>query len=85
LIKIDKFVIQFEDPYNNYYATLIIAISDFFFGDLQPDCTKNNEVAPCLWNQNIQKMDEEAKPTPKNSKTWMKLLNLDENIAYEWM
>jgi hypothetical protein len=30
-------------------------------------------------------MDEEAKPTPKNSKTWMKLLNLDENIAYEWM
>jgi hypothetical protein len=30
-------------------------------------------------------MDEEAKPTPKISKTWMELPNLDENIAYEWM
>jgi hypothetical protein len=30
-------------------------------------------------------MDKEAKPRQKNSKIWMKLLNLDENIAYEWM
>jgi hypothetical protein len=29
-------------------------------------------------------MDEETKPTPKNSKTWMKLPDLDENIAYEY-
>jgi hypothetical protein len=32
-----------------------------------------------------KKMDEESKPTPKNLKIWMKLPNLDENIAYEWM
>jgi hypothetical protein len=32
-----------------------------------------------------KKMDEEGKPTPKISKIWMKLPNLDENIAYKWM
>jgi hypothetical protein len=30
-------------------------------------------------------MDEEAKPIPKISKTWMKLPYLDEIIANEWM
>jgi hypothetical protein len=29
--------------------------------------------------------EEEAKPTPKTSKIWTKLQDLDENIAYEWM
>jgi hypothetical protein len=61
-----------------------IDYSEIFFANLQLDCTKNNEATPCLWNQNIQKMDEETKPTPKNSKTWMKLPDLDENIAYEY-
>jgi hypothetical protein len=28
------------------------------------NCTKNDEVAPTLKNQNILKMDEKAKPTP---------------------
>jgi hypothetical protein len=66
-------------------ALRTVCNNEIFIGDLHPNCTKNNEAAPCLWNQNIQKMDEEAKPIPKNSKTWMKLPNLEENIAYEWM
>jgi hypothetical protein len=31
--------------------------------------------------QNTQILDKEAKPTPIFFKTWMKLPNLDENIA----
>jgi hypothetical protein len=38
-----------------------------------------------IFRNKHKKMDEEAKPTPKNSKFWMKLPNLSKNIAYEWM
>jgi hypothetical protein len=59
----------------------VVHINEFFLGNLQLDCTKNNEVAPCLLNQNTKRKDEEAKPTPIFFKIWMKLPNFYENIT----
>jgi hypothetical protein len=42
--------------------------SEFFFGNLQPNCTKNDEVAPRLENKNTQKRMKKPNQHPNFSK-----------------
>jgi hypothetical protein len=57
----------------------------YFFANLQPNCTKNDKVAPTLKNQNTLKNGWESQTNTIIFPKWMKLQDLDENITNEWV